>query len=265
MTATVSVSELQRAWAAVAEGEFRLDRTTRRLAGSPSMRWKPEEDVVVVAGAAGRVGATTTALAIATACRQESRVIECAPMHASGLANATSAELGVTTSGWRRGSRDHVLIERVTATLAGPSEVPLPTVTDRTVTVLDVGWDLTTALADDSWLASTVFSAPLVLVTTATVPGLRALDHALHLAAGSGTVWCVITGLNPKRWPKPVQVSITPAIDAVIDEGRLITTPHSEGISVTGLTPDPLPPELMAACQPILEQMREATKGKGSS
>lgn len=261
MTTAVSVGELQRAWAAVTDGEFRTGTTDRRRRVRTSAQWSPDESVIVVAGAAGRAGTSTVALAVATASDESARVIECAPMFASGLANATTAELGVTAAGWRQGNRDQILIERTSTPLDGPHEVPLPEPTDRKWSVLDVGWNLPTLVHGDSWLTSALASAPLILVTAATVPGLRAMDHALQLAGRSEATWCVITGLRPKKWPKPLQLATTPTIKAVIDDGRLVTTPHSSTLSVAGLTPDPLPPQLVAACQPMLDQIVEARRG----
>lgn len=252
MSAAVSVDELQRAWAAVTAGEFRRSDTGLRRRNTTT-RWEPDRPVVVVAGATGRVGASTIAVATATATRRPARVIECGPMHASGLAAATTAELGVTATGWRQATRDQVLIERTTGSFKLPTDVPTPEPTDRDLTLVDISWNIAGVVDSDSWLASIVTTEPLVLVTVATVPGLRALDTALQLTNRPNATWCVVIGPTQKKWPKALHLATTAAIAAAEASGRLLTVPHVSPLALTGLTPDPLPPQLVTACQPIVD------------
>lgn len=251
MSTAVSVDELQRAWAAVTAGEFRGAATRR--ASRTATRWQPDEPVVAVAGAGGRVGASTIAVATATAAQRRVRVIECGPMHATGLAAATTAELGVTATGWRQASRDQVLIERTTRSIEHPDDVPMPETADCDLTLIDVSWDLTRLAHSGSWLASTVETAPLIIVTVATVPGLRALDNALQLTNRPEATWCVVVGPRPKKWPKPLHLATTAAITGANEAGRLLTVPDVSSVALTGLTPEPLPPHLVTACRPIVE------------
>lgn len=164
--AAVSVDELRRAWAAVVAGDFRRPtqiapphRPGPTRTASPDMIWRPPltERVLPVIGSVGSCGATTLAVALATAayaqgCR--TRVLECAGLTATGLAAASTAELGtVPGTGWIRGVRDlpdprsaraetgaggagraggaggagrGVVLDRVAAVLTRVDETPLP-------------------------------------------------------------------------------------------------------------------------------------------
>lgn len=63
-----------------------------------------------------------------------------------------------------------------------------------TGTFLDVGWDLGQVLTGTSWLASQISGAsPMVLVSSATVPGLRRLETASSRLDGTSAV-AVATG-----------------------------------------------------------------------
>lgn len=257
---TVSVDELQRAWAAVEAGQFRAGPCEPRRTVSPQ-RWNPDEPVIAVAGASGRVGASTVALAIATAADSPPRLVECCPMHMTGLASATTAELGVDDAGWRRGDRGSIVIERTSASFDNPGQVPVPSSTTSALTIVDIGWDLAHIRRTDTWLAPVLDEAVLVLVTVATVPGMRALDAALRAADHADAVWCAVVGRPYKKWPRSVRLACTPAIDAVYGRGRLLTIPTVGSIAVDGITAQPLPDSLVSACRPFLDQKVELPRG----
>ena len=103
-----TVCELRRAWAALDAGQFAEAHEPQR----PAQRWTPAqgERVLAVIGAHGTAGASTLALAIATAAAP-ARVVECASTSRSGLVGAATAELG-GRDGWLRGTRDKVVLER---------------------------------------------------------------------------------------------------------------------------------------------------------
>jgi hypothetical protein len=112
----VSVDELKRAWTAIQSGRFRIGAgetsDPRELAPLPASKvWEPGpgERVLLVIGCAGSSGASTIALALASAAAAPARVVECSSVTASGLAAASTAELGPHESGWTRGTRDGVL------------------------------------------------------------------------------------------------------------------------------------------------------------
>ena len=54
------------------------------------------------------------------------RVVECSSLTASGMAAASTAELGRHESGWTRGTREGVLLERASQVLANVEDIPTP-------------------------------------------------------------------------------------------------------------------------------------------
>jgi len=121
----VGVDELRRAWHAVQAGEFRAtgaSESTRRRPPRPDSThprsvWTPPagQRVLPVVGCAGSCGATMLAVALESAAEGSARVVECASATATGLAAASTAELGppmtagcrghATRSGWS--GREH--------------------------------------------------------------------------------------------------------------------------------------------------------------
>jgi hypothetical protein len=271
----VSVDELKAAWNAVQAGRFRTGtgtgatRDLREPASPPAGRaWEPGlgESVLPVIGCAGSCGASTISLALAGAVALPARVVECSSVTASGLAAASTAELGLHESGWTRGTRDGVLLERASNVLMSIQEVPTPSVPDRPIalTVLDIGWEIGQVLTTPGWPGGQVRGADLVvLVTTATVPGLRRLEGALDLLAGTSTCAAVI-GPKPKKWPRPVGYSAGPRTRALEAAGRLVAVPEDRALAITGLDPTPLPASLLQAAATLLRLLPPAgttTKG----
>jgi hypothetical protein len=263
----VSVDELKAAWIAVQAGRFRTGTgATRDLvepasppAGNP---WEPGqgEQVLPVIGCAGSCGATTISLALAGAAAMPARVVECSTAGASGLAAASTAELGLHESGWTRGTRDGILLERASNVLMSIQEVPTPSVPDRNIalTVLDIGWEIGQILATPGWPGGQIRGADLVvLATTATVPGLRRLESALDLLAGTSTCAAVI-GPKPKKWPQPVGYSAGPRTRALEAAGRLVDVPEHRALAITGLDTTPLPASLLQAAAALLRLLPPA-------
>ena len=252
--AAVSVDELKRAWSAVQAGRFRtgngVTRELREPAPPPAgTEWEPgaEERVLPVVGCVGSCGASTMSLALAGAAAFPARVVECSSVTASGLVAASTAELGLHESGWTRGTRDGVLLERASNVLVSVEEVPTPSVPDRIIglMVLDVGWEIGQVLTTSAWLGEQVRSADLViLVSTATVPGLRRLEGALELLVGTSTCAAVI-GPKPKKWPRPVGYSAGPRTRALDAAGRLVDVPQDRALAIAGLDATPLPTPLL--------------------
>jgi hypothetical protein len=190
-TRPVGVDELLRAHRSLMAGDF------RRHPPRSHTGWNPAEPILPVVGAAGGTGASTLALALATAAG--GRVVECASPIASGLVAAPIAELGRHDSGWLQGTRDTVLIERPAALLTALAHLPAPTTPNDTppLTVVDVAWELGHVLAAPSWVADLLRHSPTVVVTaTATIPGLRRLEAALAMLAHTRAVAAV---LGPRR------------------------------------------------------------------
>jgi hypothetical protein len=264
----VSVAELQRAWHAVKSGQFRRgvkgDSMTAqsRARTVPSWTPGPTERVLPVVRCASAYGATTFALALATAASTDARVVECSSATTSGLAAASTAELGAHPSGWVQGSRGDVLLQRTGVTLASLHDVASPMRAQKSrLTVLDVGWELGQALNTPSWVAAQLSQAAAVIVVTcATVPGLRDLEGALALLDGTPTVVAVV-GPPRKRWPKPVQHTAGALTRAADHAGRLVVIPWDPRLSVTGLDSTPLPEALLDAAAAVLERVDLHTKG----
>lgn len=251
---TVSVDELQRAWAAIRSGWFRDTRPTRQ-APLGAVVWQPTESTIVVAGAAARTGTTTVALAIATAAARRVRVVECCDPARSGLTAASTAELGTVAGGtWRQARRDHVLIERLVPSATG---LPGPAGTEVDASVVDAGPIGACAVGcapdDGTWLDALLIEVPTVIVTVATVPGIRALNVAVEGLGSRADVWCAVMGPRRKKWPAQVVYEMSPAVAAIEQAGRLVVVPEHRDLAVNGLTADSLPPDVVAAGGLILD------------
>ena len=257
-TRPVGVDELRRAWLAVQAGDFRHVRPKQRavVPASPgaAVEWTPASDelVIPVVGASGSCGATTVALALATAVKSPARVVECASASLSGLAAASNAELGADDHGWVHGTRDHVQLCRAPGFRETPETVPTPSPTDApVVTVVDLGSQLSQVLAGHGWLTSLLADAPtVVVVARATVPGLRRLESSLHLLDDRAVA--AVLGRPHRRWPRAVAHTVGALTGELIDSGRLVEIPEDRAVAVHGLTPDPLPAPLLAASRTLL-------------
>ncbi|WP_137122960.1 hypothetical protein [Segeticoccus rhizosphaerae] len=256
----VSVEELKRAWAAVRSGQFRPHPVPAPAAAEPattdpasSVGWGGVEPVLPVLGCGGSTGATTVAVALATAIGAPARVVECASRTATGLAAASTAELGVSGR-WVRGTRDQVVLERVGEVLTTLGQVPEPLPADdgATATVLDVAWELGQVLATRGWMATVVRAGnPVVLTATATIPGLARLEVALDLL-GEVPVVAAVRGPVRRRWPKAVPHSAGPLTRDLERQERLVCIPLDSRLGAQGLTGDPLPRPLLDAAAQLL-------------
>ena len=261
----VGVDELKRAWHALNAGEFRTGpgagKGPRGRGTAAEDNWSPAdgEHTIAVIGSAGSVGASTVALATGLAAAAPVRVIECCSVTASGLAAASTAELGLHPTDWRQGKRDHVLLERASEVLAGVDEVPLPTEAqnETQLTILDIGWEAGQLLATDCWLAEAVRTADqLVLVTTATVPGMRRAGVAMDLLAGywqPEQITLAVRGPRRKKWPRGLEHAGGPAVRRVLDADRCVEIPEDRELAVNGLDSRPVPAPLISAARQLLE------------
>ncbi len=244
-----SVAELRAAWRALEAGEFAHGPRSAPTARSAATAWTPApgERVVAVVGCAGGVGASTLALALATAVGAPARVVECGPPLASGFSAAANAELG-TEGPWRRGGRGDVLLERP---IAGDATVPVPTESSVEWTFVDTNWT-TVSGTGAGWLGSVLRTLDdVVLVTNATVPGIRRLESCAELLGRDALG--VVVGPTANRWPRPVKVAAA-GIPARV---HIADFPLDSRLQVTGLTPDPLPAPLLKAAQNVLALLRK--------
>jgi len=270
----VSVDELKRAWCAVQAGHFRRTNAIRPprdsalCDGGPVPVWVPApgERVVPLLGATGSTGASTLALALALAAEQHARVVECGPAIASGLASASTAELGLHATGWRQGNRDHVLLERTSELLASVDDVPTPTeaVHPNQLTILDVGWETSGVVTGSSWLRTAVNTAPaLVMITTATVAGFRRLDAALELLettrrTGTDGLGVAVMGPPRKKWPRGLEQAGGPTTHRVLAVSPVVDIPRHRDLAVAGLDSRPLPEPVVRAAARLLPLIERA-------
>ena len=202
--------------------------------------------MVAVVGCCGGVGTSTVALALATATGVPARVVECCSPFASGFSGAANAELG-TEGTWRRGSRGNVLLERPTT---HEPTVPVPATSAVQWTFLDGNW-ATVSDPGAGWLGQLVRTLDeVVLITNATVPGLRRLESCAELLDRDALG--VVVGPMVKRWPRPVKV----AAAGIPERVHLTDFPLDSRLQVTGLTPDPLPAPLLKAAKNVLALLR---------
>jgi len=264
-TRPVAVDELKRAWHAVNAGDF---RTSAGIGAVPRGRgptdvatWSPAtgEHTIAVLGCAGSVGSSTIALAAGLAAAAPVRVVECCSVTASGLAAASTAELGLHPADWRQGKRDHVLLERASEVLAGVDAVPLPTEAghETQLTILDVGWEAGQLLATDCWLATAVRAADqIILVTTATIPGMRRLGVAIDLLSNHWQpeqIGVAVRGPRHKKWPRGLEHAGGPAVRRALDADRCVEIPEDRELAVNGLDSRPVPAALISAARQLLE------------
>jgi len=247
----ITVEELRRAWSALESGTFRRDFVPPVVAEA----WEPTERVVSVVGVGGRVGATTVALAIAEAMDVPTRVVEVGTPHLSGLAGASTAELGEDGGGWSHGTRNTVHVERAAIPLLHPASSPAPAPTACDVTVLDVGWELPQVQSAANWLNRAVESFELVLVAPPTVPGMRALELALRQFTPAESIWVAAIGPALKRWPKRVQLAAPAELSQIADERRVLCVAPDRTLAAEGITSAPLPLAVVASCQPIANRI----------
>lgn len=271
----VSVDELKRAWGAVQAGQFRRTCTSIAVVApsAPGEKraaaWEPApgEHVVPVLGVVGSAGTSTVALALALGAERPARVVECGPAIASGLASASTAELGLHETGWRQGKRDTVLLERTSEPISGAGDVPrpVPAACDDQLTILDVGWEVSGVINGAGWLTVALADAPaVVMVTPATVPAFRRLDALLELFAatwpgGCERVCLAVVGPRRKKWPHGLERSSGPVTRHLLDTDRAVVIPRDRDLATAGLDSRPLPDAVLAAAAQLLPLVDRAS------
>jgi len=282
-----TVQELELAWRAVRAGQFRRpqrpkvaardvagERRTEAVRGQDDGgRVRIPEPVVVVTGAHGWAGTSTTVLLLAEAAARRgepARVIDTAPPAQSGFVGAAMTEHGVDETGqWRIGSRGPVNLQRLAYPEIAPTTAPPPMeAADGTVSIIDATWPLhdllkhlvlpdepgQLAAGQRHWLQEALTSSPLVLTARACVPGLRHLEQALESLEGwraSGSL-VVLALLGPRTLPRSLTAAAGARVLAALEAGRLVTVPERPALTEAGLTPAALPRELQPAGDQLL-------------
>ena len=206
---------------------------------------------VVVLPAHAGAGASTVALSVAEALSgyRPVQLVEYADAHRSGLAAASSSELGVDESGWHRGRRNHIDLARLATDRRSVDTLPPPPSAGTDVSagdgllVIDVGWPVTGMLSGPGWTTALQGGTQLVVVSRVTVPAVRQTEHVLGMLEVPAVVACVGSG----RWPGMVTASCGPALRAARAAGRVVPVPVDRRLAIAGLTPDPLPRPVAAA------------------
>ena len=252
----VPVGELIDAWWAVQRGEFRRSAASRGQAPrSVATAWRPApgEVPILVTGCGGSVGASTVALLLASAAPR-SRVVECSPRACSGLAGASTAELGEAEAGWLCGTRGEVRIQRRSDDFESPDALPAPVEgVPGGVTIVDCWWELRQTLASPGWLGNLARECErVVLVARATVPGMQRLESSLSMLRPD-RCWPVITGASARRLPRPVGHAMGPLTRQLVRGGRLHCLPDNPVLALSGITTEPLPRSYAPAAARLLE------------
>ena len=156
------------------------------------------------------------------------------------------------------------MIERLAEDVSGPAELPAPTDTDRQLTILDAGWDLMSITSAGGWLATALTRCPLLIVTSATVPGLRSLALTTQTHQSHPRPHAAVVGAARKRWPKSLRAAAaTSSIEDMAQQNRLHTIPTDRDLQCNGLSAAQLPPALATAATTVLERLTaESTERK---
>jgi hypothetical protein len=267
MTATMprplAAAEILAALDAAYRGEFANPtgwRSTRgrATAGGTAVQG-PAGPVVLVLAAHGGAGASTAALLLGEAAATAgaaARLIDCAEPVRSGVAAATDAELGEDASGWRRGRRGRLEIDRPASPVGAVDDVAAPRRADAAgaggavMTVIDAGWPAWEVLAGGGWVSRLLGTAQLLVVCRACVPAVRQTEQLL--AALPGTPRLAVLG--PAKWPGAVWASCGPLLRAAREGGRVVPVPLDRQLAVTGLTAAALPKQLTSAGRALASQ-----------
>ena len=241
-TATFSLAELRAAYTALHSGVFTADPAPQPETAAVAVAELPAAAaaaVVGVVGVSGGVGTTTVALAIAEALGA-GRLVELTAPHSSGLAAASSAELGLQ-HGWSVGTRDGLRLER----RIDPDAAILPD-TAAGLTVCDLG----------AWAEPLPTVSLLVVIAACSVPSVRRLNARLDTLDGVRVV-PVISGVPGRALPKPVGAVCGPRLRSAAAAGRLLLVPECASLRVGGVTADPLPRRLRSAVDVIKSCVEE--------
>jgi hypothetical protein len=237
------------------------DRCERALDGSPPVAVADDaalapEWITMVAAHRG-AGASAVALAVsdaASAAGREVHLVETAEPSRSGLVAAAASELGTDVSGgWRRGARQHVVLDRRVSD-GNPAGWPVMLASDTAaLTVIDLGSPAPGNLAR---LSDT--GCRTVVVCHLTVPGVRAAEQLLTQLCDQPVL---VAAIGARRWPGEVTASLGPRLRAMRTTGRVVRVPTDRHLQVTGLTHDPLPRAVRAAGRSLLALLEDDSPG----
>jgi hypothetical protein len=211
---------------------------------------------IAVSGAFPGSGATTAAVALADSAANQRRsveVIELASPTRSGLVSAADAELGLDAGAeWIRARRGDILMWRLACPVSSMAEAP-PLPTRGLVPglrIVDTGWSWPDVLlAKGSGTGRQVALMPLVLVSRATVPGIRRMESLLRSAA---TAPAAVVIVGPTRWAPAVEATVGASLRELDRSGRVVRLPSEPLVEIQGITPSLMPKKLVTAARKLL-------------
>jgi hypothetical protein len=237
------------------------DRCERALDASPPAAVADDpalapEWITMVAAHRG-AGASAVALAVSDAASAAGRgvhLVETAEPSRSGLVAAAASELGTDLSGgWRRGTRQRIMLDRRVGD-GNPAGWPvMPSSDTAALTVIDLGSPAPGNLAR---LSDT--GCRTVVVCHLTVPGVRAAEQLLTQLCDQPVL---VAAIGARRWPGEVTASLGPRLRAMRTTGRVVTVPTDRHLQVTGLTHAPLPKRVLAAGRSLLALLEDDSPG----
>ena len=105
---------------------------------------------------------------------------------------------------------------------------------------------------------SVTAAAGLVVVSRASVPGLRRLEATLAEMDGAGRrPVAAVVGGPVRRWPRILRHAIGPRTERLMACGRLVGVPVDSRLRLTGLTATALPPAVVKAGAALLNLTKE--------
>lgn len=182
-------------------------------------------DCVGVVGAHPGAGATAVAVALVDALARSgcpATLVDLAPIPDAFAAAEREVDSGSAT--WRAGRRGDAQFLRRRGPEAGAGPLSTgPTVVDGAQAALDRE----------------------VLVCRPTLPSVRRAE----LGSKRATAVAVV---GASRWPRPVALSLGPALATASSEGRVIFVPHSRHLEVNGVDAGPTPSAVLAAAHRLV-------------
>jgi hypothetical protein len=182
-------------------------------------------------------------------------LLELAATPRAGLVAASSVELGEVAEGWWRGQRAAVTVERLSR---GPRMCAIPAVRPTTdALVVDLAdaarqWGL-----ESGPMQLLLERAELVVVVAAaTVPGLRQLAASLEQVPDLSKLCVALLGPPVRKW-KPAVTAACPRAWRPGGNARVVVVEPDPLLSITGVTPDPLPKGVQTAAAHLLRLARE--------
>jgi hypothetical protein len=177
-------------------------------------------------------GASTVSVALADVMAARgadgATVVDLSDEDAFGVGAAIEARADVGLRGWTGGRRGGVRVVRL-----GGSPETADRIKGRVVVDAGVG----------DWMLGLD-----VLVVRATVPGILRAESVLACRPARA-----IAAVAAAKWPSAVRACLGPRLNVMDAEGRIVFFPNESGLSINGLSAEPLPTSTIRAAQRLLD------------